>query len=161
MTTNAWLWRCVPLRWSQCQSLQLLQMKSVIFKTTPSGTIRPHCCPKGANHPQYGLVSVYHLDFTLKKLKSKNLWTSILCHFLQAQKGFELAKAQADKKRILILTNFSFFSPPLLLYQRWQLMLIQNPTKVKFATRKYVNPLIPESEQDRISPYNINTISTR
>ena len=40
-------------------------------------------------------------------------------------------------------------------------MLIQNPTKVKFATRKYVNPLIPESEQDRISPYNINTISTR
>ena len=65
--------------------------------------------PQGANHPQYGLVSVYHLDFTLRKLKSKNLWTSILCHFLQAQKGFELAKAQADKKRILILTNFSFF----------------------------------------------------
>ena len=117
--------------------------------------------PQGANHPQYGLVSVYHLDFTLRKLKSKNLWTSILCHFLQAQKGFELAKAQADKKRILILTNFSFFSPPLLLYQRWQLMLIQNPTKVKFATRKYVNPLIPESDQDRISPYNINTTSNR
>ena len=43
------------------------------------------------------------------KVKSKSLWTSILCHFLQAQKGFELAKAQADKKRILILTNFSFF----------------------------------------------------
>ena len=117
--------------------------------------------PQGVNHPRCGNVSVYHLDFILMKVKSKSLWTSILCHFLQAQKGFELAKAQADKKRILSLTNFSFFSPPLLLYQRWQLMLIQNHTKVKFATRKYVNPLIPESDQDRISPYNINTTSNR
>ena len=65
--------------------------------------------PQGVNHPRCGLVSVYHLDFTLMKVKSKSLWTSILCHFLQAQKGFELAKAQADKKRILILTYFSFF----------------------------------------------------
>ena len=65
--------------------------------------------PQGVNHPRCGNVSVYHLDFILMKVKSKSLWTSILCHFLQAQKGFELAKAQADKKRILILTNFSFF----------------------------------------------------
>ena len=44
---------------------------------------------------------------------------------------------------------------------RWLTRLILDQTAILFKLPNQINPLTPRSDQDRISPYNTNTISTR
>ena len=44
---------------------------------------------------------------------------------------------------------------------RWLTRLILDQTAILFKLPNQINPLSPRSDQDRISPYNTNTISTR
>ena len=43
----------------------------------------------------------------------------------------------------------------------WLTRLILDQTAILFKLPNQINPLTPRSDQDRISPYNTNTISTR
>ena len=44
---------------------------------------------------------------------------------------------------------------------RWLTRLILDQTAILFKLPNQINPLTPRSDQDRISPYNTNTISIR
>ena len=59
------------------------------------------------------------------------------------------------KHHIFILVRYSVIT-------YWKLAAVKcHPDTIVKVTKQLINPLTPMTDQDRISPYNINTISTR
>ena len=86
---------------------------------------------------------------------------------------------KSSRSDIQKLNNFSSFLPPFLVVSLkqnitylfwlyipvitcWKLEAVKcHPDTIVKVTKQLINPLTPMADQERISPYNVNTISTR